>query len=93
VYDAVSAQFDPPLGKVLRPFRRMRRQRRDAESPQPTHSNHTDDVREDLKKVTAIVNMLTGEFAGRSRTQQLELCGQISRHRSPVSETHGSAVA
>jgi len=33
VYDAVRAQLDPPLGKTLRPFDRMRRQRNDAEYP------------------------------------------------------------
>ena len=58
VYEAVRAQFDPPLGKVLRPFDRMRRQRRDAEYP-PTDAPELtpDDVHEDLEKATAIVDM------------------------------------
>jgi hypothetical protein len=58
VYEAVRAQFDPPLGKILRPFDRMRRQRRDAEYP-PTDAPELtpDDVREDLEKAIAIVDM------------------------------------
>jgi hypothetical protein len=35
-YDAVRAQLDPPPGKILRPFDRMRRQRHDAEYPPVT---------------------------------------------------------
>ena len=33
IYDAVTAQLDPPLGKILRPFDRLRRQRNQAEYP------------------------------------------------------------
>ncbi len=33
VLDAVSAQLDPPLGGILRPFDRMRRRRNQAEYP------------------------------------------------------------
>jgi hypothetical protein len=58
VYEAVRAQLDPPMGTVLRPFNRIRRQRRDAEYP------HVDapeldaaDVREDVPKVQAILDL------------------------------------
>ena len=33
LYEAVSAQLDPPLGKVLRPFQRLRRRRNSLEYP------------------------------------------------------------
>lgn len=33
IFEAVTAQLDPPLGKVLRPFDRLRRQRNQAEYP------------------------------------------------------------
>jgi hypothetical protein len=57
-YEAVRAQLDPPMGHVLRPFDRMRRQRHDAEYP-PTHAPElsADDVREDIPKATAIVDL------------------------------------
>jgi hypothetical protein len=57
-YDAVRAQLDPPLGKVLRPFDRMRRQRHDAEYPPLNAPPLTaDDVREDIPKATEIVTV------------------------------------
>jgi hypothetical protein len=57
-YEAVRAQLDPPLGKVLRPFDRMRRQRHDAEYP-PTRAPEltADDVREDIPKAAEIINL------------------------------------
>jgi hypothetical protein len=58
VYEAVRAQLDPPMGTVLRPFDRIRRQRRDAEYP---HVNAPEldaaDVREDVPKVQAILDL------------------------------------
>lgn len=33
VYEAMRAQFDPPLGAVLRPFDRLHRRRNEAEYP------------------------------------------------------------
>ncbi|HST46774.1 hypothetical protein [Jatrophihabitans sp.] len=33
VYESVTAQLDPPLGKILRPFDRLRRQRNQVEYP------------------------------------------------------------
>ncbi len=57
-YEAVRAQLDPPLGNVLRPFDRMRRQRHGAEYPQSNVPEITaDDVREDIPKAAAIVNL------------------------------------
>lgn len=48
VLEAVRAQLDPPMGRVLRQFNRMRTRRHDAEYP-PTDSPEitADDVRED----------------------------------------------
>lgn len=57
-YEAVRAQLDPPLGKTLQPFDRMRRQRHDAEYP-PTNSPQLTpaDIREDIPKAAAIVGL------------------------------------
>ena len=56
VYTAGAAQLDPPLGAVLRPFDRMRRQRHASEYPamdaQPVLP---EDVRDDLPKAEAII--------------------------------------
>jgi hypothetical protein len=58
VLDAVSAQLDPPLGPVLRPFDRMRRRRNDAEYPkQDGQSFEPDDARRDQPKAAAIVEL------------------------------------
>lgn len=58
VYQAVRAQLSPPLGEVLAPFDRMRRQRHDVEYPPVDAPALTEtDVREDLPKATAIVQM------------------------------------
>jgi HEPN domain len=57
-YDAIRAQLDPPLGKILRPFDRMRRQRHDAEYPPLSAPPLTsDDVREDIPKATEIITV------------------------------------
>ena len=57
-YDATLAQLDPPMGKLIRPFDRMRRARRDAEYP-PTDAEQitAKNVTDDLPKATAIVDM------------------------------------
>lgn len=58
VYEAVRAQLSPPLGDVLTPFDRMRRQRHDAEYPPADSPELTEaDVREDIPKATAIVQL------------------------------------
>lgn len=58
VYEATRAQLDPPMGQVLRPFDRMRRQRHDVEYP-PADAPQisADDVREDAAKARAIVDL------------------------------------
>ena len=58
VYEAVRAQLDPPMGKVLRPFTRMRRLRHDAEYPPADVPELTaDDVSGDLGNAEAIVDL------------------------------------
>jgi hypothetical protein len=58
VVDAATAQLDPPLGGVLRPFDRMRRRRNEAEYPSQGRPNVTaDEVGRDLPKVQQIVDL------------------------------------
>jgi hypothetical protein len=58
IYHGVKAQLDPPMGQQLRPFDRMRRQRHDAEYPQiDTPELHADDIREDIPKIQALVDI------------------------------------
>jgi hypothetical protein len=60
VYDAVSAQLDPPLGALIRPFDRMRRRRNDAEYPRSDGPGFSArDVLNDLPKVEQIVQLAT----------------------------------
>lgn len=57
VVDAVSAQLDPPLGTIFRPFDRLRRRRNQAEYPasgQPGFD--AEDVERDLPKVQQMVD-------------------------------------
>lgn len=57
-YEAVRAQLDPPMGKALRPFERMRRQRHDAEYPPRNAPELTaEDVREDMPKAAEILDL------------------------------------
>lgn len=58
IYEAVRAQLDPPLGRILRPFNRMRARRneieyRSSEGPVMT----ADEVADDLVKVEALVEL------------------------------------
>lgn len=60
IYDAVTAQLDPPLGKVLRPFDRLRRQRNQAEYPpvdRPAPELDPADLSEDITIAARIVDM------------------------------------
>jgi hypothetical protein len=58
VADAVTAQLDPPLGGVLRPFDRMRRRRNEAEYPiQGRPAVTAEEVGRDLPKVREIVDL------------------------------------
>lgn len=61
VFEATRVQLDPPMGQVLRPFDRMRRQRHDVEYP-PTDAPQigAEDVREDAVKAAAIVDLSEG---------------------------------
>ncbi|HET8657988.1 MAG TPA: hypothetical protein VFM55_03215 [Micromonosporaceae bacterium] len=52
VLDAVSAQLDPPLGTVLRPFDRLRRRRNQAEYPTSSRPIvNIEEVERDVPKV------------------------------------------
>jgi hypothetical protein len=58
VYEAVRAQLDPPLGKVLRPFNRMRLRRHDAEYPPLDAPELTsEDVRDDLGNARMMIDL------------------------------------
>src|SRR4051812_13557417 len=60
VLDAVSAQLQPPLGPILRPFDRLRRRRNEAEYPRQDQPGFTvDEVRRDVPKVREIVDAAT----------------------------------
>jgi HEPN domain len=61
VLEAVTAQLDPPLGAVLRPFDRMRRRRNDAEYPRNSVQSFTpQDARRDKAKATEILTLAHG---------------------------------
>jgi len=58
-YLAVQAQLDPPLGKVLRPFERMRRRRNEIEYPDFVQAPLTaDDVEEDASAADGIIGLV-----------------------------------
>ena len=60
-YAAVSAQLDPPMGTVLRPFDRMRRTRNRSEYPSFTAPEVTaDNVTADVAAARAIVETCEG---------------------------------
>ncbi|MGD0559490.1 MAG: HEPN domain-containing protein [Streptosporangiaceae bacterium] len=58
VFAAVQAQLDPPMGKIVRRFNRMRSRRNVAEYP-PTDAPRltSDDVREDLASSNEIMQL------------------------------------
>jgi hypothetical protein len=57
-YAAVTAQLDPPMGAVLKPFDRMRRTRNRSEYPSFTTPDVTpDNVRADLPVAASIVDL------------------------------------
>lgn len=57
VLDAVSAQLDPPLGGILRPFDRLRRRRNQAEYPSADSPRlESGDVNRDLPRVRDILD-------------------------------------
>ena len=56
--EAVSAQLDPPMGKVLRPFDRLRRLRNSSEYPRADSPPFTaGDVARDITKITDILDL------------------------------------
>jgi hypothetical protein len=58
VRDALSAQLDPPLGGVLRPFDRLRRRRNQVEYPSSSVPVvGADEVERDLPKVAQIIDL------------------------------------
>lgn len=58
VREAVSAQLDPPLGGVLRPFDRLRRRRNQVEYPSSTApAVDADEVGRDVPKVEQIIDV------------------------------------
>ncbi|MDD2817429.1 MAG: hypothetical protein PHN51_01375 [Candidatus Nanopelagicales bacterium] len=58
LFDAVVAQLDPPMGKDLRPFSRMRRRRNEVEYPSIEMPAMTaTDVLEDVGKASVIVEV------------------------------------
>lgn len=58
VLEAVTAQLDPPMGKVLRPFDRLRRQRNNVEYPrQDAPRLTTDDVTRDIPKIENMLDL------------------------------------
>ncbi|WBB57946.1 hypothetical protein O7599_19960 [Streptomyces sp. WMMC500] len=58
VRDALTAQLDPPMGAVLRPYDRMRRRRNQAEyADLETPPPDADDVAADIPKVKAIIDL------------------------------------
>jgi hypothetical protein len=58
VYRAARAQLDPPLGNVLRPFDRMRRQRDAQEYPSfDAPALTAEDVLEDVAKAEQIIDL------------------------------------
>jgi hypothetical protein len=67
VLEAVSAQLDPPMGKVLRPFDRLRRQRNNVEYPRKDTPRLTaDDVTRDIPKIEDMLDLaarVTGQMS------------------------------
>ncbi len=58
IYAAVRAQLDPPLGKLLRPFQRMRIRRNEVEYPSAASPGVTvEEVIEDLPKARDLIEV------------------------------------
>lgn len=58
VLEAVSAQLDPPMGQVLRPFDRLRRLRNSVEYPRvDTQPPTAGDVARDIAKIMDILDL------------------------------------
>jgi len=57
--EAAYAQLVPPLGEVLKPFRRIKRRRNDGDYAGSEGQIHEEDVHADLPAATAIVDAVT----------------------------------
>ena len=58
LYDAAMAQFDPPLGSLIRPFNRMRARRNQVEYASSENPEVTSqEVLADLEKAAALIDM------------------------------------
>ncbi|MDP1852196.1 MAG: HEPN domain-containing protein [Candidatus Planktophila sp.] len=58
IYQALKAQIDPPMGRVMATFNRLRRSRHNSEYPSVSEPELTEqDVREDLEKAKEIVEV------------------------------------
>jgi len=58
VYDVVHAQLDPPLGKLLRPFQRIRVRRNEVEDPSRARPEVTAaEVLQDVPKVRDLIDV------------------------------------
>ena len=58
ISDALKAQIDPPLGRILVTYNRLRRSRHNSEYPPVSEPELTaDDVRQDLDKAKEIVEV------------------------------------
>jgi uncharacterized protein (UPF0332 family) len=58
LFDAAMAQFDPPLGKLIRPFNRMRARRNQVEYASSTNPEvTTDEVLNDIEKAEDLVDL------------------------------------
>ncbi|TDD49078.1 hypothetical protein E1263_32545 [Kribbella antibiotica] len=60
LFDAAMAQFDPPLGKLIRPFNRMRARRNQVEYASSSNPEvTTDEVLADIEKARDLINLAT----------------------------------
>lgn len=58
LFDVAMAQFDPPLGKLIRPFNRMRARRNQVEYASSQNPGvTTEEVLADLEKVTGLIEL------------------------------------
>lgn len=58
LYDAAMAQFDPPLGSLIRPFNRMRARRNQVEYASSENPEiRPEEVLADLEKAAALIDM------------------------------------
>lgn len=60
LFDAAMAQFDPPLGKLIRPFNRMRARRNQVEYASSSNPGvTTEEVLADVEKARGLIELAT----------------------------------